>query len=46
VWWSEYRICRADGSQAHVFDRASIVHDSDQKPARVVGVLIDVTERK
>lgn len=46
VWWSEHRLCRADGSYAHVLDRASIVYDSNRKPARMVGVTMDISERK
>jgi PAS domain S-box-containing protein len=46
VWWSEHRLCRVDGSYAHVLDRASIVYDANRKPARMVGVTIDISERK
>ncbi len=46
VWWSEHRVRRADGSYAHVFDRASVMYEAGGKPSRVVGVSIDVTERK
>ena len=46
VWWSEHRLSRADGSYAYVFDRASIIYDHSSRPIRMVGVTIDVTERK
>jgi PAS domain S-box-containing protein len=46
VWWSEHRMRRADGTYAHILDRASIVYDSANKPLRMVGVTIDLTERK
>ena len=46
VWWSEHRLCRADASYAHVLDRASIVYDTNRKPARMVGVTMDISERK
>jgi len=46
VWWSEYRLRRADGSYAHVYDRASIVFDQARKAKRVVGLKIDVSERR
>jgi len=46
VWWSEHRIRRADGAYANIFDRASVIYDPDGKPVRMVGVMIDMTERK
>ncbi|HEV2691283.1 MAG TPA: PAS domain S-box protein [Verrucomicrobiae bacterium] len=46
VWWCEYRMRRANGSYAHIFDRASVIYDAKGKPQRVVGVKIDMTERK
>jgi len=46
IWWNEYRIGRSDGTYAHVFDRASVVYDEAGKPVRLVGIKIDVTERK
>jgi PAS domain S-box-containing protein len=46
VWWSEYRLRRADGTYAFVFDRASIMYDSAFRPLRMVGVTIDMSERK
>lgn len=46
VWWGEYRFRRADGSYAHVLDRAFVTYDQDGQPVRMVGVAIDMTERK
>lgn len=46
IWWSEHRFRRADGSYVHIFDRASVVYDAAGKLARMVGVMIDMTERK
>jgi PAS domain S-box-containing protein len=46
AWWSEHRMRRADGTYGHIFDRASVVYDNEGKPSRVVGVAIDVTERR
>ncbi len=46
VWWSEHRLRRQDGSYAHIFDRASIIYDKARKPVRVVGIKIDISERK
>ena len=44
-WGAEYRFMRADGSYAHVVDRALIVRDKD-KACRIVGSLLDITARK
>jgi PAS domain S-box-containing protein len=46
VWWNEYRLRRGNGSYAHIFDRASVIYDERGKPLRLVGLKIDVSERK
>jgi PAS domain S-box-containing protein len=46
VWWSEYRLRRADGSYTHIYDRASLIFDDAHKPKRLIGLKIDVSERK
>jgi len=46
VWWDEHRVRRANGSYAQVLDRASVIYDSAGKPQRMVGVTIDMSERK
>ena len=46
VWWSEYRLRRSNGAYAFVFDRASIIYDAAFRPLRLVGVTIDMSERK
>jgi len=43
---SEYRILRPDGEVRWVESRASILYDDDGRAERMVGVNIDVTERK
>jgi two-component system, chemotaxis family, sensor kinase Cph1 len=45
-WTSEYRFRRADGSWAVTFDRAFIARDRDGTAIRMVGAMIDMTERK
>jgi PAS domain S-box-containing protein len=45
-WTDEYRYRRADGSYAYVFDRGRVVHDGAGKPVRMVGSLLDLTERR
>jgi PAS domain S-box-containing protein len=46
VWWSEHRLRRANGLYLHVYDRATVVYDNTGKPLRMVGVVIDMTNRK
>jgi PAS domain S-box-containing protein len=45
-WSDEYRMRRADGDYAYIFDRGYIVHDDDGKPIRMIGAAINFTERK
>jgi PAS domain S-box-containing protein len=45
-WTGEYRFRRADGSYAHLLERAVIVRDSSGAAIRFVGSLMDVTARK
>jgi PAS domain S-box-containing protein len=46
MWSDEYRYRRADGSYAHVYDRGYIIHDETGKPVRMIGAMMDITERK
>jgi len=43
---SEYRILRPDGSLRHVTANAIVLYDAEHQPERIVGVNLDVTERK
>ncbi|MGQ0667390.1 MAG: PAS domain-containing protein, partial [Nitrospiraceae bacterium] len=45
-WFAEYRFRLADGSDAVIFDRGHIVRDSSGKPVRMIGAMIDITQRK
>ncbi len=45
-WADEYRFKRADGSYANVLDRGYIVHDAQDKPVRMIGAMMDITDRK
>jgi PAS domain S-box-containing protein len=45
-WSDEYRFLRADGTAAYVFDRGRIVRDETGAPIRMVGSMLDLTERK
>ncbi|WP_336488920.1 PAS domain-containing sensor histidine kinase [Methylobacterium nigriterrae] len=44
-WSHEYRFARADGTYAEVFDRGYMVRDRDGTPLRMIGAMLDVTER-
>ncbi|MBD2294022.1 PAS domain-containing protein [Anabaena sphaerica FACHB-251] len=45
-WSNEYRFLRSDGTYAYIFDRGYIVHDQTNKPVRMIGVMMDMTDRK
>lgn len=45
-WQDEYRFRRADDTYAFVIDRGYIVRGADGKPERMLGSMMDVTERK
>jgi PAS domain S-box-containing protein len=46
VWWSEYRLRCANGDYAHVYDRGHVMYGESGKAERMIGVMIDMTERK
>jgi PAS domain S-box-containing protein len=46
IVYCEYRFQRGDGKYSLVVDRAFIVYDGDGQPARLVGSMQDITERK
>ncbi len=45
VWSTEYRACRPDGSSVHVLDRGYILRDDKGEAVRVIGAMLDLTER-
>lgn len=45
-WSDEYRFLRHDGSYAFVIDRGYVVHDANGEPVRMIGSMMDVSERK
>ncbi|WP_246529505.1 sensor histidine kinase, partial [Microvirga zambiensis] len=45
-WSAEYRFLRADGSEAYVFDRGFVIRDGSGKAVRMIGAMLDLTERK
>jgi diguanylate cyclase (GGDEF)-like protein/PAS domain S-box-containing protein len=44
-WEARYRLRRADGSYAQVYDRGLVVHDSLGKPVRMVGAMVDISDK-
>ncbi|MGZ3896899.1 MAG: PAS domain-containing protein [Flavisolibacter sp.] len=45
-WGQDFRLIRADGSVANVFDRASIIRHPDGKAYRMIGALQDISRQK
>src|SRR5258706_859556 len=45
-WSDEYRFRRHDGSYAIIFDRGEVLRDDSGTPVRMVGVMMDITERQ
>jgi PAS domain S-box-containing protein len=45
-WSDEYRFRRGDVSYAFIYDRGFIEHDNGGKPVRMIGAMMDITERK
>ncbi|MGI8812132.1 MAG: EAL domain-containing protein [Pyrinomonadaceae bacterium] len=45
-WTDEYRFRRSDGSYAFVIDRGYVVYNNENKPVRMLGSMMDVTDRK
>ncbi|MGH8718361.1 MAG: PAS domain S-box protein, partial [Burkholderiales bacterium] len=44
-WSGEYRFLRADGSYAYVLDRGYVIRDEAGKPVRMIGAMLDLSER-
>lgn len=45
-WEDEYRIIKADGTIAYVYDRGYLMYDANSSPIRMIGATQDITERK
>ncbi len=45
-WAEEYRFRRADGSYADVLDRGYVIRDGDGRGTRMVGAMLDLSERR
>ncbi|GJE61415.1 PAS domain-containing protein [Methylobacterium trifolii] len=46
AWSDEYRFRRADGSYADILDRGYLIRDADGRAVRMIGAMLDITERK
>lgn len=46
TYQTEHRILRPDGTERYVAAQADILHDEFGKPAKMVGIVQDITERK
>jgi len=45
-WTEEYRFLQADGAYAQVIDRAHVLRNAKGGASRVIGAMLDVTERR
>jgi diguanylate cyclase (GGDEF)-like protein/PAS domain S-box-containing protein len=45
-WSKEYRFQRADETYASIMDRGYIIQNGTGKPSRVIGAMLDITERR
>src|SRR2546426_6359769 len=45
-WSDEYRFVKGNGAHAHVFDRGYVIRDEQARPIRMIGAMMDVTQRK
>lgn len=45
-WQDEYRFVKADGTYKFVLDRGFILLNSEKKPYRMIGAMMDITERR
>lgn len=46
TWWFDHRYLKADGSYAHVSNKALIVRSKDGKATRVIGAMREITQKK
>lgn len=45
-WQDEYRFAKADGTYKFVLDRGFILLNKEHKPYRMIGAMMDITDRK
>ncbi len=44
-WQDDYRFRKADGTYADIFDRGIIARDNNGSPIRMIGAMVDITEK-
>lgn len=44
-WTDEYRYLKSDGAILHMYDRGYVAHDEEGKPYRMIGSMLDITDR-
>lgn len=44
-WSGEYRFRRADGSYAEIFDRGTVLRDTEGRALRMIGAMLDLSEQ-
>ncbi|MEM9673686.1 MAG: PAS domain S-box protein [Bacteroidota bacterium] len=45
TWFDKYRFARKDESYAYVYDKGNILFDENGKPVRMIGGMVDITDR-
>jgi diguanylate cyclase (GGDEF)-like protein/PAS domain S-box-containing protein len=46
TWSDEYRFRRSDGRYLDIYDRGFVLRNSEGMPIRMIGAMMDITERK
>ena len=46
TWSDEYRFLKVDGSHVYVFDRGYVIRDEAGTATRMIGAMLDMTERR
>ncbi|MDX5345882.1 MAG: PAS domain-containing sensor histidine kinase [Hymenobacteraceae bacterium] len=46
TWTAEYRFLKADGSYTLILDRGFVLHDSQGKPYRMLGAMLDISNKR
>jgi diguanylate cyclase (GGDEF)-like protein/PAS domain S-box-containing protein len=46
TWNDEYRFRRSDGRYLDIHDRGFVIRDAQDAPVRMIGAMVDITERK
>ena len=45
-WSNEYRFMHCDGSGIYIFERGYVVRDYNGRPVRMIGAMMDISDRK